>query len=532
MEHRKYVESEQNVVEFKCENILPGVEKSSVLSPAPLRRPGIAGTQHLDSKFATLTPVKTNEPSHTKHKEEAAELPEKYRTIAELFDRMTCSWRLLGLRKKSPTFQNICSQVEILMGRKFSYKHLAQIKYILPEAVQVDKILIYDEKTLCMKPDIKITLLFDVVEGHHERSTFFALQQVFASRLLNFFSKHPEGCEIPEAVLPELFNQRSGTIITGALPVDSSTESQSTFNETELLLNSSHLYPSFSRHFSQKDVVAETEKTQLAYPVHLSSDRYDCVTNQKSPELCFKSTLVTNPVQLTYPQCNVSSSACESTPMKHSLGADSLLVETPAQSTPKRLMPSCDNQLKIMSNQKRTACHMSAKRSLDFLHLEGEENALNSTADEIEQCKIVCDTIPQTVESKVIFAEEDVIFSAAVLQKVEESNNCTSKDYKMNQAGLMLHQQISAFLSDLVDLIHHIFQSVNYSSITKEELVHKIIMNNCDIVERREIEEQIELLEKLVPDWICQKLSPGGDLLYNIRKVSDLNSVRERLISM
>lgn len=45
-------------------------------------------------------------------------------------------------------------------------------------------------------------------------------------------------------------------------------------------------------------------------------------------------------------------------------------------------------------------------------------------------------------------------------------------------------QQMSACLADLVTIIHSIFKSLNWSLITKEELVHKIIMNNFDIVER------------------------------------------------
>lgn len=45
-------------------------------------------------------------------------------------------------------------------------------------------------------------------------------------------------------------------------------------------------------------------------------------------------------------------------------------------------------------------------------------------------------------------------------------------------------QQTNDGLADLVTLIHRIFQCVNCSSITKQELVHKIIMNNLDIVER------------------------------------------------
>lgn len=53
----------------------------------------------------------------------------------------------------------------------------------------------------------------------------------------------------------------------------------------------------------------------------------------------------------------------------------------------------------------------------------------------------------------------------------------------MNQSDIM-HQQVSVHLPDLVSLIHHIFQSVNYFPITREELVHKIIINSFDFVER------------------------------------------------
>ena len=54
----------------------------------------------------------------------------------------------------------------------------------------------------------------------------------------------------------------------------------------------------------------------------------------------------------------------------------------------------------------------------------------------------------------------------------------------MKQRVLVTSQQVSTCLVDLVALIHHIFLSLGCFSITKEELVHKIIMNNCDIIER------------------------------------------------
>jgi chromatin licensing and DNA replication factor 1 len=47
-----------------------------------------------------------------------------------------------------------------------------------------------------------------------------------------------------------------------------------------------------------------------------------------------------------------------------------------------------------------------------------------------------------------------------------------------------MSHSVSSCLPELVALIHHIFKSVNCLSITKEELVHKIIINSFDIVER------------------------------------------------
>lgn len=539
MEQINWEETRQEALDLKCEQILPGVEKSDALSPSPVKTSGIVGNLNSETEIASLTPQKTSEPLHANFKEKEINLPDKYKTIAEFFDRMNCSLRLLGLRKKPTTFQNICTQVEILTKRKFSYRHLAQIKYILPEVVQIDYILIHDVKSLCMKPDMKISLLFDVIEGHQEKSNFMALRQVFAYRLLDFFNTHPEGCDIPEAILPEPFNQRTQNIIPKSLPVDSSIESQPT-SEVELLADSSHLNPSFRRHFSEKAVVAETGKTQLlASLVPLLSSSSDIVTNKdikseqhkESSELYSESTIIKPPVGLICPQSSVSSSACESPYLKHPMVSDCLMVETPAQLTPKRSMPSCDNKLKTVARQMGTSCHMPTKRSLDFSRLEGDESVLN-TLDESECHKVIHDTLSQTVEAKGVHVEEEASGSAELLQKVEESNDCTGNAHEMKQRVLVTSQQVSTCLVDLVALIHRIFLSLGCFSITKEELVHKIIMNNCDIIERREIEEQIELLEKLIPEWIFRKLAPCGDLLYSIRKESNLDSVCARLCNV
>ncbi|RHN52609.1 hypothetical protein MtrunA17_Chr6g0482391 [Medicago truncatula] len=111
-----------------------------------------------------------------------------------------------------------------------------------------------------MKPDLKITLVFDVVEDYSKQSDDLALIRYFNYRLINFFNLHPEGTDIPEATLSELFSQRPYNLIFKDGPVNLSTELSSTSNEIELSLNNLHLSPSFKRHFSQKNVANETEQ--------------------------------------------------------------------------------------------------------------------------------------------------------------------------------------------------------------------------------------------------------------------------------
>ena len=66
-------------------------------------------------------------------------------------------------------------RVVCFIFRNFSYAHLAQIKYTLSEDIEIEKVVVVDKKSLCMKPDLKITLVFEVVEDHSEHSTDLAL---------------------------------------------------------------------------------------------------------------------------------------------------------------------------------------------------------------------------------------------------------------------------------------------------------------------------------------------------------------------
>jgi chromatin licensing and DNA replication factor 1 len=84
-------------------------------------------------------------------------------------------------------------------------------------------------------------------------------------------------------------------------------------------------------------------------------------------------------------------------------------------------------------------------------------------------------------------------------------------------------------LPQLVNLIHRVFHSTNRTVITKEELLYKIIANQINITDRREVEEQLSLMLQLVPDWISETKASSGDLLVRINKMSTAETVRARL---
>lgn len=564
MEQGGCEERGKKVYDLKCEKIVLSVDESTQKPETIETRKSLEANM-----FASQTPAKTNEPLHAKFREGELEILERHKTIVELFDSMNCSLRLLVMRKKSPTFQNISAQVEVLTQRKFSYGHLARIKYLLPEAIQMDKILVHDKKSLCMKPDMKIGVLFDVVEGHDEESDFIALRQVFTSRLVDYFIKHPEACDIPQAILPgpfnqskeatfedkagdhsmaifcEPFNEISETIAPEPMITDQSREYLPAAIESQMLSTPSHLRPSFNRHFSQK-TFSEEEKVQLlaSSPVpssvspsgDLHNEHLNEARTGESPEFCSKFNFRTNldieserarqscipyskytsfnplPSQPINPEVSADVYTSTSPKCKPDSSVDKLLLETPAQSTPRRAMHSSDDKHKDTTGQKQTLSCKPAKRVLDFSYMEADKGAS-------EYYEFLHDSSTQPLAG-----------SSSLLKKVEVSLGHSSVDQKTCQSDTV-HQQMSIQLPDLVSLVHHIFQSVNFSPITKEELVHKIILDSLDVVDRREVEEQIGILEKRVPDWICRLPAPSGDVLYKIKKMSALDTVQAMVIA-
>lgn len=69
------------------------------------------------------------------------------------------------------------------------------MKFLLPEAIEIRKVVAFDEKTSCMKPDLHVSLNVDAVEcdpNAKSDSKNLNLRKVFHARLLDFHKDHPE----------------------------------------------------------------------------------------------------------------------------------------------------------------------------------------------------------------------------------------------------------------------------------------------------------------------------------------------------
>ncbi|KAL3716377.1 hypothetical protein ACJRO7_008044 [Eucalyptus globulus] len=449
--------------------------------------------------FALRTPRKISEPlrSETEVVDES-----RYEAIAELFDHMTCSLRLPNLCKKPPTLWNVSAQVEVL-----AKSHLAQIKYVLPEVIQIEKLLIYDKKTSCMRPDVKITVQLDAIETRHEQSGFVALRELFMLRLVDYFADHPEASVVPEAKLPGPFQQGNQITDNEDTLGDSVFQHQSTVADGVILSEASGLPESFSRHFSQKFVVSE--KTQLlASPVTFAS--FSC-TNPTNQELqgrqeghlnvvCPEPIGEINHNISTEEEEEASSGCCRSNFIVPSVespypcsSVDPIDKESPAVRDQYLIVTT---NIKSMSRKQCQSCEKKpAKRSLDLSSPKGDRSSM----DRSETCKHVHDFSPC---SPKLVEEKNLSGVAAGLHQNERGH--LSKDQISANRSLRMCQDLS-YLNGIAATVNYVFQSVGCSSITREELVHKIIMNNFEVLERKEVEEQIDFLGKLFPDWFCRR---------------------------
>ncbi|KAF2286608.1 hypothetical protein GH714_022810 [Hevea brasiliensis] len=443
-------------------------------------------------------------------------------------------------------------------AKRFSHRHLAQLKFILPEAIEINRVLMFDERTSCMKPDLHVTVNVDAIE----------CESNLKSESKNMHLR--KGDEIPEEMLPEPFNRSKldlssemtkaptssspietlanahvGQIRNSSLPVETKAL------EKQQTVVASHFSRSFRKHFSQKITKSEAENAyqnspkvcsqQSISPISepcfdkISSSEEASASTSSLTRIPFKSTDDDKCSAICDSSVGVPTSCLPATPCKEinctnyrdyspkkidgfqttpaKLASPSTLMSmTPALHPPKRCYMSPDEDTTVLAD--KLTRRPSRTRSLKF------ETPVKNVGDELND-----------MEDVSADDDDDIlnILPLSLLQSIREKERKAQEERDPAVSQAKKRRQMIACLPKLFNMIHFLFQSIKRSVITKEELIHKIIASHSDIVDRREVEEQLKLLLELVPEWISEKLASGGDLLFCINKLSSPETIRARL---
>ncbi|MQL75852.1 hypothetical protein Taro_008230 [Colocasia esculenta] len=420
----------------------------------------------------------------------------------------------------------------VLPEKRFSYGHLAQLKYILPEAISIKKILLRDEATCCMKPDLQVTLQTDAFESDKDQkigSGYSMLAKVFRHRLIGFSNEHPQGVDVPGMDLPEPFNQTKPSMLPEmsmhliSKSASSNTEASSSNPSEREAAAPSHMPRSFQRRFSQKVV----EKLPAGSLANETSEGMPLISSAPSPLKYASRPPISKKLLLAPSHIRLSSvrpdatkeetvekvNSVDGSPKKDaSMGTPAKAISTPARlisitpqlQTPKRCRPdTIDDSTPVKTLRRPTRTKLFT-------------TPVKKTKTEDEECEAAADDVLQFLPK-------------ALLQSVREKEWKAREDQEAGVAEAEKRQRILAYLPKLFDMILLIFQSLGRSVITKQELIHKIVANHYDIVDRSEVEEQLVILQELAPDWISGKTASSGDFLFCVNNTSSPEDVRRRL---
>lgn len=448
----------------------------------------------------------------------------RYEILAEFFNSMEISIRLIRMKGLSPTFPNICSSIQNLTDRRFTYEHLAQLKYILPEAIVVKKVLLHDEVTCCLKPGLHVTLQVDSIGDNEDSGD---LRRVFRERLVNFSKEHPEGEDIPEDQLPHPFNQTKPSICPNAHTL-SCQPSSDTFPQEQVAIPS-HMSRSFQRRFSQKVPISDSQKTPLAC---YSKALFEESSLDSSPVKC----IIKPPVSkksLLQPVMLPSSSTLviHEEETKKSTEADDKCEEFQAfDGTPAKLVST---PVRLMAPTPEIQTPKRCRSTMDF-----NSPPMDLMSPRKRSTRIQLFTTPTKISTKGVedsraedTSSDDVIsfLPASLLQSVREKERRALEEKDAGAAEAKRRQKLISGLPNIYDMILLMFQSRSRSVMTKQELIYKLIANNSKIVDRGEVEEQLKLLQELVPEWISEKAGLSGDILCCVNKISSPEEIRQRL---
>ncbi|OIW01691.1 hypothetical protein TanjilG_01198 [Lupinus angustifolius] len=495
-------------------------------------------------------------------------IPEKYEILCEFFHSLDSSIRLTQMKGRMPSFTNIAQKIESLSDRRFTHSHLAQLQFILPEGILIKKVLVFDERTSSMKPDLHVTInrneilsAATMLPKCESLCESMQMRLLFRIQLAEFFKSHPEGSEIPEAELPEPFNRPKQDCFSDVLKTPSSihppkilssrmldndvvdyTESANREERLSVPINSpiealnqkpavaSHMPQSFRRSFLQKSMENGADSIQkilpsdsfqtLAHPVSESNLNKNStslvkfVSEAADSEICPTIYASSGYFESSSAPCAATPSKIidyTSTPVKHVFTPSRLMVATPEiPPSKKHYLSPDDNSSSSMSKLVRRP---PRSRLLKFdSPMENKETRDEDDAGRLSINDDIFDILPKNL-----------------LESIREKERVTMEERDPVISQAKRRQKMVDSLPKLFNMIHLLFHSMKCSLIAKEELVSKIISSHRDIVDRREIEEQLDLLLVLVPEWISEKLTSGGNILFSINKKLNPGTIRASL---
>ncbi|KAJ7972670.1 CDT1-like protein a, chloroplastic [Quillaja saponaria] len=153
-----------------------------------------------------------SKPQSPKPNQLSSKTPEKH---SQLPRRSRNSGTALSLKEiRKDRGKNVVNRPIKLPEKRFTHGHLAQLKFILPEVIELKKVLVLDDRTSCIKPDIHVTVNADATDSDGKLTSEcgnMSARKFFHAQLTQFLKSRPEGDEIPQVVLPEPFNHSKQT---------------------------------------------------------------------------------------------------------------------------------------------------------------------------------------------------------------------------------------------------------------------------------------------------------------------------------
>ncbi|XP_010516010.1 PREDICTED: CDT1-like protein b [Camelina sativa] len=470
----------------------------------------VSGSSNPESLFSTKTPnkiVKRQIFSSTPKPELVIKLPERFEILEVLFNGLDTAIRLLKLKGSSTTFANLCPKIEYLTNRIFSYDHLAQMKHIYPEAIELKRVLKYVEATCCMKPSLHISLNTDavVLDSTVCGTKYMELRKVFHSKLVDFYKAHPKD-DIPKELLPEPFNSPIRDSYLDTVSED--------LGARKLEVGG------FDVHMEEMEQEEQTVNDKVIQ---------DSTLSDGTKEECLLSHIESRIVETSVKDLSTPSKDL-STPIR-------VMSATPTLQLSKRCIEfTPDGGVDGNSVRSTNGLARGTSRSLNFDTFEEDAIVKDDIGNKADDASDEDDSLLQPVKGpsrslNFDTLEDDTIVTDGISKGINfEAGDVADEDglpQSMEERPKTESEKDN--LLQLVNLIHKLFHSTNRTVITKEELLHKIIANQIQITDRREVEEQLSLMLQIVPDWITETKASSEYVLVRINKIWAAETVRAKL---